>query len=180
MASQGEVQQQAVVPCGLIAVNLKLKCSGQAMCMLMHKGLSWYETLDSPAFQSKKHLKESMLNWDHILGWWCWVEPQLLDDILLSHCKRQNYVLEQQAFTWASFYYLAVHKLSWTARAHFHVEAAEQAKDALTDLDVSVVLPSSTVLRQKGEITIGQHSHLRAEISKLNSNFFSKSRKHHS
>lgn len=87
-----------------------------------------------------------MLNWDHILGWWCWVELQLLTDVLLSHCERQHYLLEQQAFTWASFHYLAVHKLSWTTRAHLHVEAAEQAKDLLTDLDGSVVLPTGTQL----------------------------------
>jgi len=55
VASPGEVQQQqAVVRCSTPA---QLNSSGQVTSTLMHRGLSWYDTIDSPTFQSKKALE---------------------------------------------------------------------------------------------------------------------------
>lgn len=35
----------------------EVKNRGQVTCMLMHKGLSWYDAIGSPTFQSKKVLE---------------------------------------------------------------------------------------------------------------------------
>lgn len=163
--------------------DAELKSSGQVMCVPVGNGLSWYDKADSPTLQTKKAFEGST----GILF--------LVDTAGFSHSYPVvRSIRRDHALYWTNklshgqvFFYkynFAVYKLSWRAKAQPHVEEAEPAGDASTDLGGSAVLPTSTqraaqlFLGQKGQITRGQQSHLHVKIPKLNPNFCSKSSKH--
>lgn len=135
-----------------------------------------------PHSKPKKRLEEALgsYSWLTLLGL---ASYPVVQSIRRDHALYwTNKLSHGQVFFYK--YNFAVYKLSWRAKAQPHVEEAEPAGDASTDLGGSAVLPTSTqraaqlFLGQKGQITRGQQSHLHVKIPKLNPNFCSKSSKH--
>lgn len=184
-ALQGKVQQRAVVPCSTTALNLTLNWRAVARWCVCQWETAWAGMIKQTVPHSKP--KKAFEGSTGILF--------LVDTAGFSHSYpvvrsiRRDHTLywtnklsHGQVFFYK--YNFAVHKLSWRAKAQPHVEEAEPAGDASTDLGGSAVLPTSTqraaqlFLGQKGQITRGQQSHLHVKIPKLNPNFCSKSSKH--